>query len=510
MNTSDPIRHTARQPAPAILYLIALLTLLSLAGPTALADELLLTDGSRLTGELIDRGPHVLTFDVIAGGVRIRRYFMATDIVEVIDTSITQPESEEGADSETTVTTDTGDELTIDGGILGGADNADLLEPAPTQPAAATTRYTVIPLHGEVGTEITAELLEACLDSASHADASLVILEINSPGGYVHELQRLVDVLINWQAANSHIPVAVLIEEAYSAAAMLAMVVPTIYMKPGSVIGAAMVIQPDDEGKFSAVGDDDDDAVGKKRVSAIWAKARAAAEAGGYNPLLVQAMMDIDLEIWLAYDGDGHPVILPAEAVDNGRVVDHYAATLVETGGSADATSQGAPIPPQRLSADGKLLTLTASQAVECGLAKAIVGDTAEAIEHLGYAGAHDDSDNAELLTMRHVRQIERTEKEYRRLKDFLANRLDWSNEPSQPKLRELLSRRRDLLAAQQAITRIIKLAKEHHWIARKASDDFDSITAFDVLRALNKALEDLDERITDKKENLRRAKKYQ
>ena len=167
-----------------------------------------------------------------------------------------------------------------------------------------------------------APYIERSVEEAAAADAAVIVLEMDTPGGRVDAAERISDAL-----SDSPIPVYTLVNRrAFSAGALIALSTDGIYMRPGSVIGAATPV--DGSGQKAP----------EKIVSAMRSEMRALAEAAGLDPDVAAAMVDEDVEI------DG----------------------IVEA---------------------GKLLTLTTEEAVAIGYATE-VADLSALLEELGHAGA--------------------------------------------------------------------------------------------------------------------------
>lgn len=167
-----------------------------------------------------------------------------------------------------------------------------------------------------------APFIERGLREAEREGATAVVLDMETPGGRVDAAQRIANAL-----GDSPVPVYTYVNRrALSAGALIALASDAIYVRPGSVIGAATPVTG--EG----------DTAPEKIVSAMRSEMRSLAEARGLDPRVAEAMVDADIEI-------------PG-------VVDR-----------------------------GKLLTLTGSEAVELGYAKG-VADWDELVADLGLAGA--------------------------------------------------------------------------------------------------------------------------
>jgi len=108
-----------------------------------------------------------------------------------------------------------------------------------------------------------APFIERSLEEAEAAGASAVILDMDTPGGRVDAAQRIADAL-----QDSPVPVYTLVNRrAFSAGALIALATDEIYMRPGSVLGAATPV--DGSGEKAS----------EKIVSAMRSEMRALAEA---------------------------------------------------------------------------------------------------------------------------------------------------------------------------------------------------------------------------------------
>ena len=148
---------------------------------------------------------------------------------------------------------------------------------ATAQEARAVYR---IPVTGVVELGL-APFIERGVQEATAAGAVAVILDMDTPGGRVDAAERISDAL-----TDASIPVYTLVNRrAYSAGALIALSTDRIYMRPGSVIGAAT---PVDGGGQKAP---------EKIVSAMRSQMRALAEASDLDPEVAAAMVDEDIEI---------------------------------------------------------------------------------------------------------------------------------------------------------------------------------------------------------------------
>lgn len=152
--------------------------------------------------------------------------------------------------------------------------------------SAGETVY-VVPIEGTIEKGLT-EMLKNAFREAEEAGASLIVLEIDTPGGFVDAAQNIEKLI-----QDEDIPVIALVKGgALSAGALIAFSADQLYMVPGSTIGAA---EP-------RIGTEKAD---EKTVSAwaarMAAQAARAAEENGRDPEraaeLARAMVDADVEI---------------------------------------------------------------------------------------------------------------------------------------------------------------------------------------------------------------------
>jgi membrane-bound serine protease (ClpP class) len=122
---------------------------------------------------------------------------------------------------------------------------------------------------------------------AKKEKADAVIFVMDTPGGGVKEAREIISLI-----GQIDVPVYTFVEkDAYSAGAIIALATPHIYMAPGSVIGAATPLMMSPFGGVEQMPE----AVEEKMTSAVAALVRAAAEQGGHDPRLGEAMVRREL-----------------------------------------------------------------------------------------------------------------------------------------------------------------------------------------------------------------------
>jgi membrane-bound serine protease (ClpP class) len=186
--------------------------------------------------------------------------------------------------------------------------------PGQADAQSSTTGPVVrVPVTGVVEMGL-APFVERSLREAAEAGARAVILDMDTPGGRVDAAERIASAL-----SDSPVPTYTLVNRhAYSAGAMIALATDGIFMRPGSVLGAATPV--DGSGTKAS----------EKIVSAMRSQMRALAEARGLDPAIAEAMVDEDIAIESVVEA-GKLLTLTAseaEALGYSETVDDYRALL--------------------------------------------------------------------------------------------------------------------------------------------------------------------------------------
>ena len=291
----------------AIGVAVAAAAVLAIATAAA-ADTLQKTDGTTLEGKVVAQTADTVTFEMNEGGVTLRQRIARSKIRSI------QVDAHEGVG------------------------------------------YCTIPLCGDIGTEVKAADLKRALDEARRSGAQYVILVIDSMGGSVAERNDLLVVL----AQTTDLKLVAYVKRALSAAAVLAIACPQIYMDPNASIGAAVAYKVGPDGTPRDVEE--------KFRSAIRAGERAAANLGGHSDLWIRGMSEIDLELAVVPAEDGRP------------------PRLVEAGPDVTGTI---------IKKKGQILTMTAQEALDAGLSSGTIRDVAAIREGLGIKAWHNTGEQA-------------------------------------------------------------------------------------------------------------------
>jgi membrane-bound serine protease (ClpP class) len=126
-----------------------------------------------------------------------------------------------------------------------------------------------------------APFIERSLREAREAGAVAAVLDIDTPGGRVDAAERIADAI-----SDAGLPVYAFVNRrAISAGALISLATNQIYMRPGSVLGAATPVTG--EGQTAP----------EKMVSVMRSEFRALAEARGLDPRIAEAMVDPDIAV---------------------------------------------------------------------------------------------------------------------------------------------------------------------------------------------------------------------
>jgi len=294
----------------------------------ARGDTLVTKDGKTFEGRVISRGSSIV-FEAHKYGSKITVTIPKTNVASLTEGPITAATHKVPVRPKKR--------------ILGN------LPPEPEAPPVAAysgPTYYLIPLNGMVGRTFSADVLARSLADAAKRKPSAVVLHVDSPGGLMNEVEPLVRTIARYKR---DLRIAVLVKRAISAAAITSLAANAIYVEPGSVIGAATAFRLTPAGTPAAV---------TEKIQSLWrAKARSFAAMGGHSPLLANAMIDASAQLYVI-DRGGKKVIL-------------------------ERPVRGCSV----VTRSGRLLTMTAGEALACGLAAGQAADPGELGTLLGHAG---------------------------------------------------------------------------------------------------------------------------
>ena len=277
--------------------------------------------------------------------------------------------------------------------------------------------YVVVcPINGEIDDGVMV-LVQRAVEEAKNA--KLIVFVVDTPGGRVDSAIEITKSILS-----ASCPTVAYVEGmgAISAGAIISYACDDIIMGPASNIGASTPIM---------MGIEVSDAVNEKSMSFVRAKYRALGEETGHDPLLGEAMVDSDIELYGMRNDDGTYTVYKVEEgkaigvtttdptpTEEEDVVEKVFESLGEElpmdldglkekvqewvdekkPSSADsvptvadenshARTRSSAVPPdaELISSKGKLLTLSSSEAVNYGLAKTSLRNTDAVIAHYGF-----------------------------------------------------------------------------------------------------------------------------
>jgi membrane-bound serine protease (ClpP class) len=132
-----------------------------------------------------------------------------------------------------------------------------------------------VPVRGPIEPAIT-PFVQRSLDEARDAGAVAVILDLDTPGGSLAAAVRIAEAV-----SSAEVPVYALVSHrALAVGALVALSTRGVFMRPASVLGAAP--RPDGAAPTES----------GRLVASMRRRMRAAAEAGGLDPRIAEAMVD--------------------------------------------------------------------------------------------------------------------------------------------------------------------------------------------------------------------------
>jgi hypothetical protein len=166
-------------------------------------------------------------------------------------------------------------------------------------------------------------MLEECFAAAKKVGAEIVILDINSPGGLVSEMESICQTIINW---HGRLRIVAFPREAYSAAAIISLCCREMGVGSNSRIGAAVIVQS---------GEDGLSAVDAKMASPHHALQRQFMAASGRPYEVVSAMTIQETQLWWSAE-EGFTTTAPSSSDDaQWKQVDGASTVLTMTGNDA-------------------------------------------------------------------------------------------------------------------------------------------------------------------------------
>lgn len=273
--------------------------------------------------------------------------------------------------------------------VAGSSLRAD--DDQPTSQPAQPRRAAIVPIIDEIN-DITLTSMKRRVDQARQAGACMVVFKMDTPGGLASSALDICTYLKNLTDMKT---VAWVDPSAYSAGSLIALACDEVVMSSASKIGdcAPIIISPT-EGLKELGGTER-----AKAESPILKEFRDSAHRRHYDPLMCEAMVRLGYEIWWlenAADGERRFVLkrdkeeLMAQDGSRWKPV----KTIHDPISGTDIQLRQ-PVVEER-----DLLTLTQTEALAFGFAKAIISNEQELRAHYNITGdiIHFDQNWAEII----------------------------------------------------------------------------------------------------------------
>jgi membrane-bound serine protease (ClpP class) len=242
---------------------------------------------------------------------------------------------------------------------------------SPGQAAAGEGegKVWVIPIRGDIEPSLTAFVRRETRKALSQG-AEYLIFEIDTFGGRVDSALQITSFITSVKNArtvawvnNSETSMGV----SWSAGALIAFSCADIYMAPGTSMGAAAPVTLSPGGGSEGAGE--------KAVAAVRSQMAALAEKNDHPVGIALAMVDYDVELWeVSVDGQTRALTL----AELERMEKDQGSPKIERVGL--------------ISAEGKLLSLTAGEALRYGLATGLAENREELLSMIGADGKITES----------------------------------------------------------------------------------------------------------------------
>lgn len=182
-----------------------------------------------------------------------------------------------------------------------------------TAAAQATGEIWVVPIETEI-TGATTSFVRERVKQANAAQPQALVFYLNTPGGAVDAMQDIVGMILH----DTHVPTIAVVQNAFSAGALIAMAAERLAMLPGSAIGAALPIQVTPTGITN---------VDEKFSSALRGEFRSVAETRGRNARVAEGMVDDKLDL-PGISAPGELITLTSEQAVTFEIADIRATSL--------------------------------------------------------------------------------------------------------------------------------------------------------------------------------------
>jgi membrane-bound serine protease (ClpP class) len=220
--------------------------------------------------------------------------------------------------------------------------------PIPVRSEPVDAVVYIIPVHGTVDPGM-AIFIKRCVEKHRQEPGASFVLELDTFGGRVDSALEIVDTMLEIPGERT---VAFVTKKAISAGTLIALSCGRLFMKPGTTIGDCAPITYSQEGP---------QVLGEKFQSPIRAKFRSLARRNGYPEALAEAMVTAEMTVFEVVM-DGSVRYMDQQAYDDLTEAEKQRVSTKKT-----------------VVAQGELLTMDATEAVELGFS----GKTVESVDKL-------------------------------------------------------------------------------------------------------------------------------
>jgi len=317
-----------------------------------------------------------------------------------------------------------------------------LLSAAEALPVGEVPLYTVLPLHGRFGVEISRAVFGECLPHIGEAPGAVLVLEIDSPGGASLEMEDMLDDLYAWREAHPAVKIVTLVRhQALNAAALFALAGGPVFMVGEATLGGQLSPPGALEEQFTWIE--------YRYPPRIPYTVRSLAEKNGIDPEFVTAMVPHSKTLCWVKDPE-----LP-----RWKVIQQE--TKAGTGDKLNCLLS--------VSSEERL-QLVGEKAVELGLASAVVEDYEDLGRVLGLGGWREINTGIREAAFRHAERGREALGEYESLAAAIYDRMGEFEIPEGLSLALAEEWVQEIAYYASAIQELLEV---HHFLAAKVETDF-------------------------------------
>ncbi|MHC4395505.1 MAG: hypothetical protein ACYS1A_07595 [Planctomycetota bacterium] len=287
----------------------------------------------------------------------------------------------------------------------------------------------IITLDKEIILDIETTALEKAFKEAADKGPVAILFEIDTPGGRIDYAMRICSAVTDTK--NCEVIAFIKGGEfggAISAGAALAFACDQIYMADNSIIGSASLVYVPKKGAPDLK--EADSKLIREKMDSAWKASLASLAQQNQRPgLLARAMIDKDIEVIEVANGNQKSFIDPANKRPNQKIVHTW-------------------------SKKGSLLTLTAKEALKCGIVDKVITSREDLLNDKGIA-------DFEIIIDDHLSKAEKEFRRARRKYDKLRKSIDFQAKQLQ-QTRQLQKALKIFRGIRADFKALIKLAKRY------------------------------------------------